>query len=277
MKNMRNWLIYPMLFLTFTTNAQTGAWKKIYDIPIDSGAVWTVDESQQLYLFQQQSLSKWSKTGTKLMEQSIKQVGDIRSIDANNLLKIAIFSENQQQFCFLDNALALESSCISLGDYNQEWATVCCASNQTDRLWVFDQINSELSLLSTKSEQRQIVQNVKDLTGLSNVVGMTEELNSLYLIDENNKVAQFDIYGTLINTYQFNENGILCISETGIFSIENRMIYAEYDSKIGVVIDHVLIATLPTEITEEPLALMVAGNRCFVATENRFFCFEIGS
>jgi len=274
---MHKWLIYPILFLTFSVNAQTGTWKKIYELPIDSGAVWSVDQSQQLYLYQNKSLSKWNKSGSKLLEQSIKQIGDIQSIDANNLLKIAVFSENQQQLCFLDNALALENDCISLGDYEQEWATVCCASNQTDRFWVFDQINSELSLLSTQSQQRQIVQNVKDITGLSTVVRMIEESNFLYLIDVTNKVAQFDIYGTLINTYQFNENGILCISETGIFSIEDGKIYAEYDSKIGVVIEHEVIADLPAEITTEPVALMVAGNRCFVATKHKLFCFEIDS
>lgn len=112
---------------------------------------------------------------------------------------------------------------------------------------------------------------------MNTVVSMTEESNFLYLIDETNKVAQFDIYGTLISTYQFNQDGLLCINETGILSLEEHKIYGEYNAKIGVIADHLLISELPSEITEEPVAWIAIGDRCFIATKKQLYCFEISS
>ena len=253
---------------------QPFSWNKLYDIPLDSGAVWDVDISKQVYIFQQQSITKWTSLGKKSLVQSFKSLGDISGIDANNQLKIAVFSEEQQTLCFLDNALATSSDCISLNDFNIQWADLFATSNQTDRFWIFDQVNSELKLLTTGVQQQQVVQNLKQISDLGTPIMMFERNNNLFIIDDKNQLAQFDVFGTLINTYPLEGYSNYFSNETNVFGLKNNQLYVVFNFTENTMLE-IPIAQLPAEISESILSIKASSDYFFFSTKNQLTVFQI--
>lgn len=275
MNNLRYIAFFVALLMTSTLTAQEPQWQKLYSIPVDSNVVWSVDISDQLYIFQKQSMSKWSVSGKKMLEQSIKQLGDISSIDANNQLKIAVFSEQQQQVCYLDNALALTNDCIELIDFNVEWAYLFAGSNQTDRFWIYDQVNNELKLLSTAEQQQQVVQNLKQLANLSTPKLLFERNNNLFIIDENNVLAQFDIYGTLVNTFELGAADHFFSSDQVLYGIQGNTLYRLFDYKHSIA-ERVSVIQLPEDIGASPVVQAKSGTNCFfIATQTELSVFRL--
>lgn len=270
----------PFLFLlasilvVFGSWSQTETWKKVYSIPIDSGAVWSVDLSQQLYLYQKQNISRWTAQGKKSLEQSIKQMGELSTIDANNQLKIAIFSEQQQQICFLDNGLARTKDFIDLEEFGIEWANLFCTSNQTDRFWIYDQINNELSLLSTAEEQQQKIQNLRQIADLGILTMMTEKNNNLYIIDENNTLAHFDIFGTLVNSFELGDYRLIFFTDTGIFGVKDKQLFQLFTFEHNI-LDAVPSLAIPAEITDEVVQIRASTDKVFFATNKELFVYQI--
>lgn len=261
-----------MVFGSWSQAEET--WKKVYSIPIDSGAVWSVDLSQQLYLYQKQNISRWTAQGKKSLEQSIKQMGELSTIDANNQLKIAIFSEQQQQICFLDNGLARTNDFIDLEQFGIEWANLFCTSNQTDRFWIYDQINNELSLLSTAEEQQQKIQNLRQIADLGILELMTEKNNNLYIIDEKNVLAHFDIFGTLVNSFELGDYQLIFFTDTGIFGVKDKKLFQLFTFEHNV-FDPVPSLEIPAEITDEIVQIKSSGDKVFFATNKELFVYQI--
>ena len=81
-------------------------WKELWHLELDSTAIWDIDPMHQSIVYQNQSIQKRDAKGQLMLQESIKSLGNIQKIDAQNPLKIALFSEDQQSICFLDNALA---------------------------------------------------------------------------------------------------------------------------------------------------------------------------
>ncbi|NDA98935.1 MAG: hypothetical protein EBY31_07010, partial [Flavobacteriia bacterium] len=62
-------------------------------------SVWNIDELQNVYLIQGNTLIKCDSSGKQLFSQSIKSIGNVAQIEPINALKIAVFSEEQQSIC----------------------------------------------------------------------------------------------------------------------------------------------------------------------------------
>jgi len=267
-------LLIASFLVVFGSWNQTESWKKVYSIPIDSGAIWSVDVSQQLYLYQNQNMSRWTALGKKSLEQSIKQMGELNTIDANNQLKIAIFSEQQQQICFLDNGLARTNDFIDLEEFGIEWANLFCTSNQTDRFWIYDQINNELSLLSTSTEQQQKIQNLRQITNLGVLVMMVEKNNNLYIIDDKNVLAHFDIFGTLVNSFELGDYKQLFFTDRGIYGIKGKQLFLLFNFDYNT-FEEIPSLEIPVEITDEIVKIKSSGDKVFFATKKELFVYQI--
>ncbi|NBR57418.1 MAG: hypothetical protein EBU05_10385, partial [Chitinophagia bacterium] len=83
----------------------------------NSITVWNVDELQNLYLIQGNTLIKFDSSGKQLFSQSIKSIGNVAQIEPINALKIAVFSEEQQSICLFDNTLTLNGECNYLDKF----------------------------------------------------------------------------------------------------------------------------------------------------------------
>lgn len=271
---IKSFIIGLTLFLSLQLLGQEEKLDSVYTIPLDSGAVWAVDLSQQVYLYQQQNISRWTPQGKLSLEQSIKQIGEISSIDATNQLKIAVFSEQQQQVCFLDNGLALANDCISLSDFEIEWANLFCTSNQTDRFWIYDQINNELTLLSTSVQQQQQIQNLKQIVDIGALELMVEKENNLYIIDEHNVLVHFDIYGTLINSFELGDFDHIFFTDNAIFGMKNKQLTQLFTFSNNI-FNPVPAMMVPEEIPEKIVAVRASSDHLYFATYNKLYVYKI--
>ena len=218
---------------------------------LDSTAIWDVDPIHQSIIYQNQNIQKRDAKGQIMLQESIKSLGNIQKIDAQNSLKIALFSEDQQSICFLDNALALQGDCIYLSDLNISLAASMSASIQTDRIWVYDEPNSKIELITLRNGQGQQIQNVKGLLNMKSIVNMQEIDNRLFLFDTENQVAWFDQFGNFIDVATLTQTVDLNSEFVSFFFAGDALL----DSKV--------------------LKMKVSGERLYIQTQKTLYCFKI--
>lgn len=202
---MRILSVISLVLLTNLSCAQDTLqqrWSEMNRYSLGKDEKWAVDVIGNIYLTNKKVIEKYDSTGQKKFTQSIKSFGRIALIDPINTMKIMVFSEDQQQFCLLDNTLTLTEKCIDFNDFNVGNAIKVSVSGQPDKLWVVDQVNSTLSLLSLSGTMQS--QEVKNLSGLLNINSLSELFehdNNLFLSDTSGVIYQFDLYGSLVNTF----------------------------------------------------------------------------
>ena len=192
-----------MFYLAFLSASMLSAqdslaWHFYGEIPIASNDTWSVDVLENIYVVSDKNLTKYDSTMKVSFTQSIKSLGRLSACEPMNTMKVITFSEEQQSVCVLDNTLTLSETCIDLSLYDVFNATQIAVSSQPDKLWVFDQLNSRLLLLSLGSvKQSQDVGNMQGITGIGEIVKMEENQNELYISDRLGQIFVFDLYGTL--------------------------------------------------------------------------------
>ncbi|MEN9399179.1 MAG: hypothetical protein RL632_280 [Bacteroidota bacterium] len=198
---MTSKLIFSVLLLivSATLSAQaTLDWKPCGEIPVAEEDIWSVDVLGNVYVSNFKKITKYDSTLRVRFSQSIKSLGALSAVEPMNTMKLVAFSEEQQSICVLDNTLTLSEACIDLSQHGILNATKIAISAQPDKLWVFDQLNSRLQLMSLGSvKQSQEVRNMQGITGIGEIVKMEENQNELYISNREGKIFVFDIYGTL--------------------------------------------------------------------------------
>lgn len=266
---MRKFLSILLFFSGFGVMAQDSLKTQlelVWSIPIDETNVWDNDDAGNIYLFRNQAIVKLDSNGRQLLTQSTKSIGQIAKIDATNWMKIALFSEEQQQVCYLDNALGLLPDCIELGELGISLAQNFSVSAQTDRIWVYDQLNSELQLVTLRTSQRQIVQNLSGTLDMGSIREMIEYNNMLFLLDQKGKVAVFDNFGSLYDAYNITAQSVFPLDKLFFFVQDNKLFYQTIDRPVFVM-------SLPVEGTIQHFSTV--GNRLLISTENTFYSFRV--
>ncbi len=173
-------------------------WKPCGEISVAEEDIWSVDVLGNVYVSNFKKITKYDSTLQLSFSQSIKSIGGLSAIEPMNTMKVVVFSEEQQTICVLDNTLTLSETCIDLSQYGILNATKIAISAQPDKLWVFDELNSRLQLLSLGSvKQSQEVRNMQGITGIGGILKMEENQNELYISNQQGKIFVFDVYGTL--------------------------------------------------------------------------------
>jgi len=218
--------IFLSCILTSSLFAQEVDWKLVQVFPIENEEVWTVDVIGNVITSKRDQLTKYSPTGKVLFEQSQKSFGRLNKIEPINTLKFVAFSEQQQTLCFFDNSLTVMENCIELADFNIINATQFATSGQSDKLWVFDQVNSTLLLLSLQGlNQEQQVKNLMGILNAESITQMVEIENKLFFVDKENGIFMFDVYGTLINKIELKEvQWIQCKDDNVLILVDNQLL-----------------------------------------------------
>jgi hypothetical protein len=173
-------------------------WKPCGEISLAEDDIWSVDVLGNVYVSNFKKITKYDSTLRVRFSQSIKSLGALSAVEPMNTMKLVAFSEEQQTICVLDNTLTLSEACIDLSQHGILNATKIAISAQPDKLWVFDQLNSRLQLMSLGSiKQSQEVRNMQGITGIGEIVKMVENQNELYISNLKGQIYVFDIYGTL--------------------------------------------------------------------------------
>lgn len=202
-------------------------WKLNYRIDIPKGAQWTCDNLSQVYLWKNELLRKYDNKGQLQFEQSFKRYGRITELDTKNAFKILVFSEQQQLIYYLDNALAKQQEEIDLSEFDLNYVTHAEGSMQTDKIWVFDQNNSTIKLLTAKRGQSLQIGNAGGMLDFKKVQKLLERNGNLFVIDEEQGLYQFDIYGSFVHHQSLGQYTDL--------SIEGEMLYLLQEDRLKVI------------------------------------------
>lgn len=179
------------------------SWKKKKSFPLAQSDIWTVDNLHNVYVKDGESIKKYDSTGVLKFQQSIKSYGQVTQLAPVNAMKLIYFSQEQQNLCFMDNTLTVTEDCLDLADYdiyNAEWIAT---SSRPELLWVYDNVNSTLKLISlnTVGGVNLEILNVKGILDLEEVDQIFEVAQNLYVFDRSKGVFQLDFYGGLLNSW----------------------------------------------------------------------------
>lgn len=200
---------FSIAFLLLLANFSFGqdsldvTWKMINKFPIDSAQIWHVDQLNNVFISNGSSMMKYDSTGTLKFQQSVKSLGKIKQVLAINSMKIVYFSDEQQTLCFFDNTLTAAEDCIDLADYEIYNAEFIAVSSRPDYVWVYDNVNSTLKLISltNSTDQEQEIVNLKGMLGISEVSQIMEESGYLYILEKDKRIFVLDYYGGLVDSY----------------------------------------------------------------------------
>lgn len=162
---------------------------------------WDVDPMGKVIVAERDVMVKLDTSFQVLFTQSIKQFGEIASLDAAHSLKTLVFSEQQQYVVFVDNTLTIQDTKKELSDYGVAYATNVGYSNHTNRLWVFDGDNAQLLLIDESGNQISRINNLTSIVGAAQPDALYERDNELLLFYKGVGVFVFDYYGTMISSY----------------------------------------------------------------------------
>jgi hypothetical protein len=241
----------------------------LWGIQCDSLSIWSVDNLNNLIVQENGTLTKYSSKGQKTYEQSIKQTGDFSSVDGGNGLKIGGFSIEQQQICFFDNTLTLQNECVDLSDFEISTASAFCMSEQTDKFWVYDEMKSELSLMTLRTNQQQKLDNIRNLSTLTEVLRITEFNNQLFLFDRNH-ILVLDLFGSFLKDIEIDLSGILDFQIT-----ENFLFILKADHTFEA-INLISLDRINVNFNVENAQRFVYENGFYYfQTMNRIDCYEV--
>lgn len=223
-----NWLVKTLLFsfwLTPLIGFSQYNWKLVNSFGIEQSEIWTVDVQENILIINQDQIKKFNKTGDEIFRQSIKSLGTIKSIYSLNAMRFLVFSEEQQSVSFIDNSLTLIDKSIDLAHYDVDYATLVTPSNQSDKMWVFDQINYRLKLVPFNSSiQAQEISNLNNLLEIDSVSQILEKNNTLYINTGSKGVFVLDGYGTLIHKINGNNFKAIDASEDYLFILTQKQL-----------------------------------------------------
>jgi hypothetical protein len=245
----------------------TVRWEEMQSVPATKNTAWTVDRFENHYLCQDGIMLKYDSLSHLIFKQSIKKLGNIKKIMGVNAMNIWVFSEEQQRLCAFDNTLTPVESCLNLSDLGFEYVAQVCSSSQLDRLWILDQVNSRLVQYHISQNKNAIeISNLKGILSIDEVTKMEESGNNLFISAKNGLIYRLDVYGTLIDAYEFGP----FID----FTIENNRLLVLYEDRLmAMMLDngekHNL--TLPVPL---PTGLELSGMNLYLKTENKILKYR---
>lgn len=195
-------LFVSLSFAGMSQDSLDYSWSEVSSFELDSLSSWNIDRLENHYVSDGNTITKLDSDGEIRFTQSVRFSGGVSSLEPINTMKVILFSQEQQALCFFDNTLSLYQDCIELIDANIINATLICASSQSDRVWVLDQLNSTLTQLVFSGDMPSV--NVENLAGILNVNEVTQLLErdeQLFLLDSFRGIYQFDLYGSFVDFY----------------------------------------------------------------------------
>ncbi len=220
---MKSLLLICMMVPVFLAAQDSIAWKLDWKVEVKQ-PVWNVDTFGNLYVSNGDQLQKFDSAGVQTFSQSNKHWGSVSSIDPSNPMKILVFSEDQQLISYVDNTLSKQQELIELVDHHLSYVTLVATSGQPDKFWVYDQDNSKIVLIARNVLQQQRIENIRGLLGCEDVKQIIEKDNNLYLIDEQQGILKFDLYGTFISKWEMKGINFIHIeNEFAYFICENQL------------------------------------------------------
>lgn len=235
-----NWLF--ILLITgplFSQDSLNYEWKSQQSYNLGKNKSWSVDALENIYIEDKDVINKFDSVGVLKYSQSIKFLGEMTQLEPINTMKLVHFSEDQQTICYLDNTLSPTDDCIELIDENVINATCIAKSERSDKLWVFDNVNSTLYLLDLEGEKDQSVKivNLLGLLGANGVDKMIEWNSRLYILDTTKGIYELDMYGNLLQYLEYPSVVDFDVNRKLYLIVDNQLVVYDLRSLSEVRLD----------------------------------------
>ncbi len=224
------------------------------------------DNLGQVYAVKGGELIKFDAEGKEQLRNSVMLLGDITSLDFKNALKPMVFFKDLSQISFLDNQLANRGDVLRLDalGYAQ---TVATCSSYNNGLWLFDQVSFELTRLD---ERMQVTNQSGSLLQILGVelypAQLIEGNNKLYMIDPEEGIFVFDVFGTYYNTLPFKGVSKADVAVNRLYLLKNGSL-SLYDTRLAT--------QVPIELPVQGIKTFAAhGNYLYLASEEAFYIFK---
>ena len=201
---------------------------------------FTTDDLGNLYTLQGNDLDLYDRNGRHLAHNSLNTFGAIDRIDAFSSLKPLIFSRAQAQLALLDNTLSIQGPVLDLVSAGWSAAALACMGVQ-NRFWFFDE--REGALIRTDAQLRPVANTgrLDQLLGVLPRPTYMEEANSrLYMVDPDNGIFVFDLFGALLRTLPITGADHVDVRDGAVWYVVNDQLL-RYD-----------LLTLATEVVPWP-------------------------
>lgn len=213
------------LSVSFSQDSIVYSWEKIRSHSVNEDEVWTVDLLENIYISEGEMIHKYDSFGSLKFSQSIKSLGGATCLVPMNAMKLIHFSEEQQTLCYFDNTLSSMNDCVDLSRKNIVSAELVCGSSQPNKIWVLDNLNSTLHLLSLGVvQQNQEVGNLQGVLDVANITQIRERSNTLFVLDKSKGIYVFDLYATLIEFIPGENIQQLDAYDRTLFTVSKNML-----------------------------------------------------
>lgn len=226
---MRTAFILAFLFLA--TAFRANDLELVNSIPFGSARVFTNDAIGNLYVIADNQLLKFNADGKPLQNYSDYRLGELRSVDASNAMKVLLFYPDMARLVILGTQFAPQST-VELRNIGITQPTVACNS-MNGGYWIYDLQDFQLKKIDLNLQPVFFSGNLMQLTGRRVAPNfMAEYDNRIYLNDPDSGILVFDQFGSYIKTipvtglkgYQIIGNELLCIQHNRLTAINLRLL-----------------------------------------------------
>lgn len=223
MKTIVSFILISFAYTSFAQDSLVYNWKHYRDYPVAEGEVWSVDGLENLFISKGSVIQKIDSSGQLKFTQSIKSLGEMTQFAVINTMKLVHFSVDQQTLCYFDNTLTASEDCIDLSDHDIYYGTKVATSTRSDKIWVYDNVNTSLRLLDIEGKKQQGVEviNLKGVLGLENISDIVERYNQLYILDSLKGLYIFDMYGSLLDRIEIEGCTAVDANANAVFLLRN--------------------------------------------------------
>ncbi len=219
-----------ILFFVFCSAADD--YHLVNSIPFSSGLFLTTDKLGNVFVVIGNQLLQFDVKGKPLANFSRSNLGDLRTVDASNPMKILLFYPDFAQLVILNSKLS-EQSTINLraSGINQP---IVAAVSENDGYWLYDNEDDQLKKLNLNLQVSFQSGNLSQLLGYKvQPKFLVEAGGSLYLNNPTTGILVFDQFGTFYKLLPFKGvNFFQVVDNNLLFIRENKLI--RYDSKTAV-------------------------------------------
>ena len=220
MKKIKSlFIIIVFIFNTGYSSGTNSYFTLIKSIEV-SGDYISTDNLGNVYLIDDNKLTKYDENGNILFTYASLIDGNITGIDVSNPMKILLFYKDFSRIKFLDNKLSVKGDYVGLQDISLEQANLACLSYENS-FWVYDPLSIKIYRIDQNLQINQSSSNISQLTGFSfNPSYMIEYNNLLYISDTAKGIFIFDRYAGLTKTIPLKKILFFQI-------INNKIIFSE--------------------------------------------------
>lgn len=254
-----------LIFLFITLFFSNQDYKLVFELEDDVNFIYR-DNLDNLYLVDDFTIKKYDSKGTLLFAYSDNYLGKISSVSIGEGLKVYVYYANNSQLVLLDNTLSNLAEPASLNFYNLGTSTLQCSSIQ-NRYWFYDPLQGAIVRTTNTFTEVFNSGNLDQLLGLDLEANfMTEWGNNLYLVDANNGIFVFDIFGTYKQTIPIYGLNSIQVSEKGLFYVENnKLMYYDFSSFLFQEIE------LPMKNFDKAL---ISSKMLYIELDNRIIAYK---